>query len=134
MRAAPVTHLQVEAARAYGAQQVLYTYNATGQPFSEEAVVEECGSMNIFLLLQRVCGLVQGGYRLGVRRVQGSGWSNEPHNVRCSRLAGLVGLLPHPLAWVLSCVQGQLSQLAPPRPSHPQPHLQLHHTAQHHTT
>lgn len=45
---------QVEAAANYGAQQVLYTFNPSHQPFDEEAMFEECGAMNIFFLLRTV--------------------------------------------------------------------------------
>ncbi len=52
--AAPAFPAQVEAAAGYGAQQVLYTLNPTPTPFSEDAVIDECGAMNIFFVLEKV--------------------------------------------------------------------------------
>ena len=47
---------QVEAARAFGAQQVLYTFNpAPGSPSEEGTVFAESGAMNVFFLLEKVC-------------------------------------------------------------------------------
>ncbi|GAB4819863.1 hypothetical protein N2152v2_006909 [Parachlorella kessleri] len=50
---APTIQPQVEAAAAFGTQQVLYTLNPTHTPFSEEAVFAECGAMNMFFLLEQ---------------------------------------------------------------------------------